>query len=155
MTIRTVSNGEVTERALTSEEQAAADANTAAEAPTLAGAIAAKKAEVDALYIVKITAPFTHGGNVFDADKGAQDSILAAISYGQLNAIDGAVSRTWTLANNSAPAITWGVLRAMAAALFERADAHHGYARTHKDAIDVLANVAAVDAYDIIAGWGV
>ena len=121
---------------------------------TLAGVKAIKKTAVDALYAQKIAAAFAHGGRTFDADKNAQDNVHIAISYGQLNSVAGATNRTWVLADNTTATLTWTEFRAMATALFERADALHGYARVHKDAIAALATVAAVDAYDITVGWG-
>ena len=121
---------------------------------SLDDAIAEKKAAVNALYNQKVSADFTHGGRTFDAGPNAQLTINHAVAYGQLNAIAGATNRTWVLADNTTATLTWGELRAMASALFERADALHVYARTHKDAIDALASVAAVDAYNITENWG-
>ena len=116
-------------------------------------AIVARKSEVDVLHATKGAAPITSGGHIYDAHSDAVDNIHKAISYGQMNAIADATTRTWTLADNSVVTITWGDLRAMSSALFERGDTLHGVARTHKNAIDALGDVAAVNAYNITANW--
>lgn len=120
----------------------------------LGKAIANKKEAVNALYLQKATAPFTHGDKIFDATKEAQDNIHKTISRGQLGSISDATSRTWVLANNVTVSLTWGELRAMAQAMFDRADALHGYARIHKDTIGGMTEIGNVNAYNITENWG-
>lgn len=103
----------------------------------------------------KTASPFTHDGKILDADKNAQMAIAHAISYGQLNAMLDVDPRTWTLADNTTETITWGVFRAMASAMFERASALHDDARIHKDAVNAMADIVEIDAYDITTGWAV
>lgn len=121
--------------------------------PTLAEAIASKKEAVDVLYLQKATASFAHGGRTFDANNYAQQNIRDAIQYKRDKPIADGVNRTWRLANNTTVTLTWGELRDMGLALFERGDGYFGYASIHKDAINELTTVTAVDAYDITVNW--
>lgn len=101
----------------------------------------------------KMSEDFTHGGKIFDAGPSAQSNIANAITYGQLNTIPDGTSRTWVLVDNSTVNITWGELRAMATALFDRADGYHAHARVHKDTIGLMEEIANVEAYDITENW--
>ncbi|MCK5013222.1 MAG: DUF4376 domain-containing protein [Candidatus Omnitrophica bacterium] len=138
----------------TPEEETAQDIIDAEfEAGLLPKAIADKKEAVDALHLQKATASFAHGGRTFDADKYAQQNIRDAIQYKRDKPIADGVNRTWRLANNTTVTLTWGEVRDMGLALFERGDDYFGYASIHKDAIDALTTVTAVDAYDITINW--
>lgn len=147
-----VINGEAVP--FTSEEETAQDIIDADFAATvLPSAKLTKISLVDDLRGAKSSTSFTHGGRSFDAGVSAQVALNHAIAYGALTSQADVTTRSWTLSDNSTATLTWGELRAMATALFERNDALHGEARVHKDAINELASVAAVDAYDITVNW--
>lgn len=146
----------------TAEEETARDIiDDAFDATKLPTAKTSRKADATALCATKTNANLTHGGKTFDAGTIAQGQISFAVAYGQLNAVADVTTRNWTLADNTTVSVTWGALRAMATALFERNDAYHANLQTHKDAIQAIADgagtdaekIASIEAYDITTGW--
>lgn len=119
----------------------------------LSEVIANRIQQVNALRDEKAASDFMHGGRTFDAGLTSKLAINHVIAYGQLNSIADVTTRSWTLADNSTVTVSWGDLRAMATALFERNDAYHANLQTHKGAIDALSTVSAVKSYDITTGW--
>jgi len=134
-----------------------AKANTPDPAETPDDAKVRRQHEVDALRDAKLAAGFVYAtlAATFDADAEAQDNITAiAAGIAAGKGLPGRLATIgWWDKSNVTHAMT-------EAAFLDFAAAHRDFVafvkqtgRGHKNAMQALATVAAVDAYDIAAGW--
>lgn len=124
---------------------------------TLAEAQARRRGDVNALREAKLGGGFYYDtlDATFDADAEGQFNVVS-IAAGQAAGKGfphGASSIPFWDKDNQPHTMNAAQFLNFAAAHRDWTAAIKVAARTHKDAIDALGSVAAVDAYDITAGW--
>ncbi len=114
---------------------------------------AAKSADVDAVLAVKIAAGYTHtDGHTYQIDPASQATMMAVRSM-IADALPGAHDGTWRDITN----VNRPMSEAEVIALFQGAAAYvssllrAGHA--HKDAINALNTISAIETYDETIGW--
>lgn len=129
--------------------------------PDLDHARTARQAEVGTEFIRRDLAPITYAGTAFDANAQARENIGGTLS--RLLRGDG-LPGGWIGWRDHANAMHWATddaetvqthLAALSRAIEDRKQALLVAAWTHKAALDALATVEAILAYDITAAWPV
>lgn len=121
---------------------------------SLQQAIEAKQAEIKALYNDKIADGFVYGGNTYQINTNSRLDMTAVMTdflAGASNAHGG----YWRSQDNVMVAMNDTEVQAFIVAVKAYMAAIYAAQWTHKDVVSGLADVAAVEAYDITTGWPV
>ena len=117
---------------------------------TLDGSKAAKQGAINALRDAKSQAGFTTQGKTWASDLSSVGSIM---SKWHRHSASPPFDATWISTDNATVTLAWADFKLLSEALQDYLDALVNQARTHKDAILLLGDVASVNAHDITADW--
>lgn len=150
-------NGQIVEFPGGIPNQASIDAWTAEY--ELSAEKSAKRASVDALYASTVST-FSWGGytwqatqDIKDSAQWAQDAIDGGALTGNLRWHGGSADYVGITLDNQLVTMDAQSVVARAKAMAPKVYNARVNARKHKDAINALGSVAAVEAYDISTGW--
>lgn len=114
----------------------------------LASAKARVKASIrGARDVLLLLTPFH--GRVFQTDLASKIQIMNVVDAGALPAY----AHYWRTADNTYMEMTFDLFVELKAAIMAREGAAFGASALHQDAVDALATLEAVQAYDYSAGW--
>jgi uncharacterized protein DUF4376 len=151
MPLRKIVDGELID--MSPEEEAAF---LASQVPDLNAAKDARKNEVDSLRDAKLAAGFPFMGKVIQFDPRSEAKITGGHALAR-DARDGLIpwpaDFRWRTADNTFLPLTMEQMLQLGQTAAGIADAMLKRGWAHKDAIEAMTEPAAVQAYDITAGW--
>ena len=133
------------------EEQRAAALAIIADGSTLAIAKRIVKDEISALRTQYENQGFVWSGYHFQSDPGSREKLLGSF----IAAKDGIrqSGATWRLADNSEVALSNAQMVSVGYTLFAWMDSCSRVSFAHKNAVDALTTIEAVNAYNYSSGW--